>query len=75
MTDFILSLFVMTASRRLVNLGTNLCLFVYYVEQVDNKQWVAKDTTTFNGGVESRTVHDNITRRIQGQWKQVCWFG
>ncbi len=58
-----------------MSLGTNLCLFVYYVEQVDNKQWVVKDAATFNGGVESRTMHDNITRGIQGQWGQVCWFG
>ncbi len=28
----------MIVSRRLVSLGRKLCLFVYYVEQVDNKQ-------------------------------------
>ncbi len=61
----------MTSSKRLVSLGRKLCLFVYYVEQVDNKQWVAKDVPTFNGGVESRMVHDTIKKGIQGQWKQV----
>jgi hypothetical protein len=43
------------------------CLFVYYVEQIDNKQWMAKEAATFNGGVESRLVHDNIRRKIQEQ--------
>jgi len=33
----------MTTSRRLMGPGRKLCLFVYYVKQVDNKQWVAKD--------------------------------
>jgi hypothetical protein len=33
----------MIVSRRLVSLERKLCLFVYYVKQVDNKQWVAKD--------------------------------
>jgi hypothetical protein len=33
----------MTISRILVSLGRKLCLFVYYVKQVDNKQWVAKE--------------------------------
>ncbi len=56
-----------------MSLGSKLCLFVYYVEHVDNKQWVAKEAATFNGGVESRMVH-NIRRRIQGQWRQVCWL-
>ncbi len=26
-----------------MSLGTKLCLFVYNVEHVDNKQWVVKD--------------------------------
>jgi hypothetical protein len=30
---------------------------------------VVKEATTFNGGVESRIVHDNIRRRIKGQWE------
>jgi hypothetical protein len=64
----------MIISRRLVSLGRKLCLFVYYVKHVDNKQWVAKEATTFNGGVESRMVHDNIRRGIQRQCKQVYWF-
>jgi len=33
---------VMTAWRRLVNLGKKLCLFVCYVKQVGDKQWVDK---------------------------------
>ncbi len=39
-----------------MKLGRKLCLFVYYVEQIDNKQWMAKEAATLNGGVESRTV-------------------
>ncbi len=53
----------MTISRSLVRLGRKLCLFVYYVEQINNKQWMAKEATTFNGGVESRTMRDNIRKR------------
>jgi hypothetical protein len=44
--------------------GRKLCLFVYYVERIDNKQWMVKEVATFNGGVESRTMHDKIRRRI-----------
>jgi hypothetical protein len=50
-----------------VSLGRKLCLFVYYVEHIDNKQWMVKETATFNGGVENRTVHNNMRRRIQEQ--------
>jgi hypothetical protein len=35
---------------------------------------VFKEVTTFNGGVESRMVHDSIRRRIQGQCKEVWGF-
>ncbi len=31
----------MTASRRLVSLGTKLCMFVYHVKQVNNKQKIS----------------------------------
>jgi hypothetical protein len=55
----------MTASRKLVRLGRKFCLFEYYVEHINNKQWMAKEATTFNEGVESRTMHDNIRRTIQ----------
>jgi hypothetical protein len=40
---------------------------VYYVEHINDKQWMAKEAATFNGGVENRTMHDNIRRRIQEQ--------
>jgi hypothetical protein len=32
-----------------MNLGRKFCLFVYYVEQINNKQWMIKKTTTLNG--------------------------
>jgi hypothetical protein len=33
-----------------VSLGTKVCLFVYYVEKINNKQWMAKEVATFNEG-------------------------
>jgi hypothetical protein len=54
----------MTVSRRLVNMGRKLCLFVYYVEQINNKQWIAKEVAALNGGMESRTVENMLRRRI-----------
>jgi hypothetical protein len=36
---------------------------------------MAKEAATFNGGVESRMVHDNIRRRIQKQCgRSVCFL-
>ncbi len=32
-----------------MNLGRKFCLFMYYVEQINNKQWMVKKTTTLNG--------------------------
>jgi hypothetical protein len=54
----------MFVSRRLVSMGRKLCLFVYYVEQIDNKQWMAKEVATLNGGMESRIVEGRIKMRI-----------
>jgi hypothetical protein len=54
----------MTVSRRLVSLGRKLCLFMHYVEQINNKQWMAKKTTTLNGGIGSRMVEGRIRRKI-----------
>ncbi len=45
-------------------MGRKLCLFVYYVELIDNKQWMAEEATTLNGAMESRMVEGNIRRRI-----------
>ncbi len=45
-------------------MGRKLCLFVYYVEQIDNKQWMAKEVATLNGGMESRIVEGRIKMRI-----------
>jgi hypothetical protein len=46
-------------------MGRKLCLFVYYVEQIDNKLWMAKEAGTLNGGMESRMVEGMIRRRIR----------
>jgi hypothetical protein len=54
-----------------VSLGRKLCLFVYHVEQINNKQWMAKEITALNGGMGSRTMEGMIRRKIRKQWKQV----
>jgi hypothetical protein len=54
----------MTVSRKLVSLGRKLYLFMYYVEQINNKQWMAKKTTTLNGSMWSRMVEGMIKKRI-----------
>jgi hypothetical protein len=59
----------MTISRRLVNLGRKFCLFVYYVEQINNKQWIAKKTDALNGSMWSKMVEGKIKRRIRKQGK------
>ncbi len=45
-------------------MGRKLGLFVHYVEQINNKQWMPKEATTLNGGMESRTMEGMIRRRI-----------
>jgi hypothetical protein len=57
----------MAISRILVSMGRKLCLFVYYVEQINHKQWMAKEVATLNGRMESRTVESKIKKRIQKQ--------
>jgi len=56
MVKIILLAVAMTISRKLVSLGKKLCLFVYYVEQINNKQWMAKKIVALNGGMWSRMV-------------------
>jgi hypothetical protein len=46
----------MTISRKLVSLGKKLCLFVYHVEHINNKQWMVKKIAALNGGMWSRMV-------------------
>jgi hypothetical protein len=53
-----------TVSRRFVSMGRKLCLFVYYVEQIDNKQWMAKEVAALNGGMENKMMEGKIRRRI-----------
>jgi hypothetical protein len=55
----------MTVLRRLASMGRKLYLFMYYVELIDNKQWMAEEATALNGARESRTVEGSIRRRIQ----------
>ncbi len=55
-TKIISSAVAMTISRKLVSLGKKLCLFVYHVEQINNKQWMAKKIAALNGNMWSRMV-------------------
>jgi hypothetical protein len=59
----------MTVSRKLVSLGRKLCLFVYYVEQINNKHWMAKEIVALNGGMGSRTMEGKIRWKIREYWK------
>jgi hypothetical protein len=64
----------MSVLRRLVNMGRKLCLFVYYVEQIDNKQWMAKEVATLNGGMENKMLEGRIKRGFEKMVKQVFLF-
>jgi hypothetical protein len=55
----------MTLSRRLVSMGRKLCLFVYYVELINNKQWMVEESVTLNGAMEGQMVEGSVRRRIQ----------
>ncbi len=58
----------MIVLRRLVSSGRKFCLFVYYVKQINNKQWMAKKTTTLNGSMWSRTVEGKILFLEDDRW-------
>ncbi len=67
---------VMTTWKRLVSLGRKLCLFVCYVEQVGNKQWVAKGVASIQWRREIGHYMANIRRGIQRQRRIGLWvFG
>jgi hypothetical protein len=52
-------------SRKLVSMGRKSCLFVYYVELIGTKLWMAKEATALNGGLESKTMEGMIRKRIE----------
>jgi len=53
-----------TISRKHVRMGKKSCLFVYYVELLDTKLWMAEEGATLNGGLKTRTVQGKIRRKI-----------
>jgi hypothetical protein len=55
-TKIIPSTVVMIISRRLLSLGRKLCLFVYYRERINKKQWMVKKIVALNAGMWSRMV-------------------
>ncbi len=59
-----------------MSLGRKLCLFVCYVEQVGNKQWVAKGVASIQWRREIGHYMANIRRGIQRQRRIGLWvFG
>ncbi len=46
-------------------MGRKFCLFMYYVEQIDNKQWMAKEVMTLNGGMENKALEGKIRRGFE----------
>jgi hypothetical protein len=60
-----------TVSRKLVRMGRKFCLFVYYVELINTKLWMAEEGATLNGGLEIWTVEGRIRRRIWKECRQV----
>jgi len=49
---------------KLVSMGRKLCLFMYYVEQIDNKQWMVEEVAVLNGVMDSRTMEGMIRKKI-----------
>jgi hypothetical protein len=54
----------MIISRIFASLGRKLCLFVYYVEQINNKEWMVKKIMTLNESMWSMIVEGRIKRRV-----------
>ncbi len=48
-------------------MGRKFCLFMYYVEHINNKQWMAKEVVALNGGMESKMVESRIRKINQEQ--------
>ncbi len=54
-----------------MSLGRKLCLFVCYVKQVGNKQWVAKGVANIQWKGKVGRCRMDIRRGVQGQ-KRTC---
>ncbi len=52
------------ASRNLVKMGRKICLFVYYVEFISAKLWMARKGATLKGALEHWMVEGRIKRRF-----------
>jgi hypothetical protein len=55
-------------------MGRKLCLFVDYVEQIDNKKWMAKEVVALNGGMENKTLEGRIRRGFEKMVKHIFLF-
>jgi hypothetical protein len=53
---------IITASRKLVRMGRRICLFMYYVELIGTKLWIAKEGATLKEGLEFWMVEGRIRR-------------
>lgn len=50
-----------------MNMDKKFCLFMYYVELINNKLWMVEEVVALNGGVESRMVEGRIRRGSRKQ--------
>jgi len=60
-----------TVLKKLVRMGRESCLFMYYVELIDTELWMAEEGVALNGGLESWTVEGKIRRGIRKQCRQI----
>jgi hypothetical protein len=61
-------------SRKFVSTGRRFCLFVCYGEQICTQLWMVEGTSTFNGGLRSRTIESKIKSRIAEQCMHVYFI-
>jgi hypothetical protein len=64
----------MTILRRLMSLSRKLCLFVYYVKHVDNKQWVPKGGANIQWRGRVGRCMTSYKEEFKGKCRQVYWF-
>jgi hypothetical protein len=51
-------------SKKLVSMGRKFYYFVYYVELINIKLWMAEEVVALNGGLESKTVEGMIRKGL-----------
>jgi hypothetical protein len=54
-------------SKKLLRMDRRFCLFVYYVELINTKLWMAEEGVALNGGLEIWTMEGKIRKGIRKQ--------